>query len=80
MRDAHIKGEQAADSAMLKKTKKKKYDGIMRCVIMSDSWSDFIKVVIAERLHSTYKPPTPSTPRRRNLLIVAFGEKRAHFG
>lgn len=58
--------------------KKRKYGGIMRRVILSDSRSDFIKVIIAERKQSTYKPPTPSAPTlHKNLLIV--GKKRAHF-
>lgn len=47
----------------------------MRRVILSDSWNDFIKVIIAERKHSTYKPPTPSAPHSRNLLMVVFGKK-----
>lgn len=39
--------------------KEKKYGGIMRRVILSDSRSDFIKVIIAERKPLTYRPPPP---------------------
>lgn len=56
--------------------KKREYGCIMRRVILSDSRSDFIKVIIAERKHSTYKPPTPSRPHvPETLLIVAFHTK-----
>lgn len=45
----------------------------MRRVIMSDSRSNFIKVIIAERKQPTYKPPTPAVTE--TFLIVAFDKK-----
>lgn len=60
--EMRTKRESRLPTAQCEKRKKKKYGGIMRRVILSDSRSDFIKVIIAERKHSTYKPPTSLPP------------------